>query len=83
MQSNTPHPPNEIVNTNFQVLLDKFHTFLNKNASNKEFIELKQEAISKILTDHQRSAILARCNNVINGTYGSTSRSPEKSMKKE
>jgi hypothetical protein len=65
-------PPTEICNPNYDMLLKKFYSINSNNK--KAFEELKIEAKSKVLTEHQMSAILARCDNSINGTYGSTSR---------
>jgi len=74
MQTNVIKPPTEIVNKNFQDLLNKFHDLLKNNAPKKSFEDLKLETLTKVLTSHQIYAITERCNNVLNGTYGSTSR---------
>jgi hypothetical protein len=74
MQTNVIKPPTEIVNKNFQELLDKFHALLKNDAPKKSYEELKAETLTKVLTGHQISAITERCNNVLNNSYGSTSK---------
>lgn len=74
MQPKSIQPPTEICNPNFQGLLDKFHALLKEDAAKSKFEDLKKEALTKVLTTHQISAITERCNNVLNGTYGSSSK---------
>jgi len=65
----------DVCNQNFQELLNKFHKLLKSNpVGGREFEDLEKETLTKILTEHQVSAIIERCNNVLNGTYGSTSK---------
>lgn len=70
--------PENIVNPNFQKLLDKFHALIEKNpspnATRSDLEALKKESNVIILTGHQRDSIHARVNNFLEGTYGSTSR---------
>lgn len=77
MQSKDKYPEN-IVNPNFQKLLDKFHELIKNTPSpgkiKNQLTELKKEAYNTFLTGAQRDAIAARCDNYINGTYGSTSK---------
>lgn len=67
--------PENIVNPNFQKLLNNFHAIVEDNPKPekvKEKLEaLKLDATAAFITGHQRDAIHARCNNYINGTYGS------------
>ncbi len=74
MQNNIIQPPTEVCNKNFQELLDKFHSLVQKNAKKDAFDELKIETLTKVLTGHQIAAIIERCNNLANGTYGSSSK---------
>lgn len=70
--------PEEVVNPNFQKLLNSFHKIIEdspKPEKVKEKLEaLKMETTTIFITGHQRDAIHARCNNYLNGTYGSTSK---------
>jgi pyruvate/oxaloacetate carboxyltransferase len=58
-------------------LLRKFHSLIQGEPAAEtivtELCELKEEAKkSNVLTGHQISAIIARCDNYLNGTYGRT-----------
>lgn len=70
--------PENIVNPNFQKLLDRFHDLTIKNPSpnaiRSDLATLKQESNVIILTGHQRDAIHSRCNNYADGTYKSWSK---------
>ena len=82
MQTSILKPPTEIVNLNFQQLLNEFYSLLGKNSPKEEFIKLRETAKLKILTERQKEAIVERCNNVVSGNYGSTSKAPDKSFKR-
>lgn len=71
----------DVCNQNFQELLDKFHKLLKSDSRRIDYEDLKKETLTKVLTEHQGPAIIERCNNVLNGTYGSTSKQLEKSFK--
>lgn len=71
--------PDSICNSNWDALLKVFHSI--KPEDTVSFNELKETAMNTILTGRQREGIIARCDNQINGTYGSTSVKPEKSFK--
>lgn len=76
-QSKDKYPEN-VVNPNFQKLLDRFHLII-KDAPKPDKISpqlnaLKGDALVTIITGHQKDAIYARCNNYMNETYASTSK---------
>ena len=79
-QTKDPFPA-EIVNLNFQKLLDKFHALIKDEPSvskvKEDLDKLKEEAVNAFLTFNQKDAIIARCDNYINGVYGSTSKERE------
>ena len=71
--------PDSICNSNWDALLKVFHSI--KSSDTKSLNELKETAIHTVLTERQKEGIIARCDNQINGTYGSSSVKPEKSFK--
>jgi len=74
-QNGKPFPPDEVCNPNFDSLLKVFHAInLDGKDAKEKCSQLKEFAKTKTLTDRQYEGIIDRCNNVINDTYGSTSR---------
>lgn len=70
--------PDSVCNPNWDSLLKVFHSIdPDAKDSVQQYQELKEYSKTKVLTDRQREGIIARCDNRINGTYGSTSRSIE------
>ena len=70
----------DLLNANFDKLLKRFHDLLtlDKEAMLKGMKELSKEAINtNALAGHQRSAIVGRCKNVLDGTYGNTKTSTQ------
>lgn len=71
--------PESIVNPNFDALLKRFNHLVEDSPKPEKILaqlnKLKEEATNTFITGHQRGAIHARCNNYLNGTYGSTARS--------
>lgn len=70
--------PENVVNPNFQILLNKFYALTSENPSVKsigsDLAALKEENKAMHLTGHQKDAIHARINNYIAGTYSGWSK---------
>lgn len=66
-------PSDSVLNGNFDALLKEFQVLWTKSPTeNKKFIALAKKARNTELTHRQAEAIMARCENAINGTYGNT-----------
>lgn len=83
MTNGKPFPQDEICNPNWETMLKMFHNINPESKDAKErFTQVKILSQSKVMTERQHEGIIDRCNNQINGTYGSTSREV-KSFKKQ
>jgi hypothetical protein len=66
-------PTDAEVNAKVDALLKEFHRLWDNSPKDIEkFESFKQRAKLATLYPRQMDAIIARCNNVINGTYGNT-----------
>lgn len=66
-------PTDAEVNANFDTILREFDGLWNNSPKDMvKFEALKQRAKLMTLYPRQMDAIVARCNNVLNGTYGNT-----------
>lgn len=69
--------PENVVNPNFQNLLDKFHKLIEGEPKPEKIkdklLELKSKTANTHLTGHQKDAIGSRVNNYLNGTFRSWS----------
>lgn len=66
-------PTDTEVNAKFDALLKEFNRLWDNSPKDIEkFESFKQRVKLAILYPRQMDAVVARCNNVINGTYGNT-----------
>lgn len=66
-------PSDSELNANFDRLLKEFsHLWEDSPKDYSKFQGLKEKAKLTPLTGRQTEAIIDRCNNVINGSYGNT-----------
>lgn len=71
-------PPDSELNANFDKLLKEFHSLFDNSPKDfGKFEALKEKAKLTSLTGRQTEALIDRCNNVINGTYGNTKKGIE------